>query len=69
MSNPSPPAKSQPHIRAAPMALFPTLGSLQEVVDLAESKLPITSKNEVLALLMTYHNTLLKKLSEHIKKA
>ena len=42
------------------MALFPTLGSLQEVVDLANSMLPITSKNDMFSLLMTYHNTMLK---------
>ena len=42
-----------------PKTLFPTLGSLQEVVDLAESKLPITDKNEMFSLLMSYHNTLL----------
>jgi hypothetical protein len=41
------------------MSLFPTLGSLQEVADLADSKLPITSKNELFSLLATYHNTLL----------
>ena len=46
-------------LRAVPMNLFPTLGSLQEVVDLAESKLPISDKNEMFSLLMSYHNTLL----------
>jgi hypothetical protein len=50
----------QPPIPAVPMTLFPTLGSLQEVVDFADSKLPITDKNEMFSLLMTYHNTLLK---------
>ena len=50
----------QPQLRAAPMALFPTLGSLQDVVDFAESKLPIMDKNDLFSLLMTYHNTLLK---------
>lgn len=45
------------------MALFPTLGSLQEVVDLADSKLPITDRNEMFSLLMSYHNTLLKQLN------
>lgn len=39
--------------------LFPTLGSLQEVIDLAESRLPITNKNDLTAILATYHNTLL----------
>jgi hypothetical protein len=41
------------------MNVFPTLGSLQEVVDLANSKLPITNRNEMHSLLMIYHNTLL----------
>lgn len=45
------------------MGLFPTLGSLQEVVDFADSKLPITDRNEMFSLLMTYHNTLLKQLT------
>lgn len=50
----------QPQLRAAPMGLFPTMGSLQEVIDFADSKLPITDKNDLFTLLMTYHNTLLK---------
>lgn len=54
------PTLGQPHIRAVPMPLFPTLGSIQEVVDLADSKLPVISKNEMFALLMTFQNTLLK---------
>lgn len=58
MNQPNP----QPLLRAAPMALFPTLGSLQEVVDFAKSKLPVSDENEMFALLMTYHNTLLKEL-------
>lgn len=51
---------SQPPLRAAPMTLFPTMGSLQEVVDYADSKLPLITKNELYSLLMSYHNTLLK---------
>ena len=43
-----------------PMNIFPTLGSLQDVVDLGVSRLPINNKNEVVSLLATYHNTLLK---------
>lgn len=35
------------------------MGSLQEVIDLAESRLPITNKNDLTAILATYHNTLL----------
>lgn len=54
----------QPHIRAVPMALFPTAGTLREVVDLGESRLPITNQNDLFSLLMTYHNTLLKTIQE-----
>jgi hypothetical protein len=50
----------QPALRPVHMGVFPTLGSLQECVELADSKLPITDKNELFSLLMTYHNTLLK---------
>ena len=38
------------------------MGSLQEVIDLAESRLPITNKNDLTAILATYHNTLLNAL-------
>lgn len=54
----------EPHLRAVPMGLFPTMGSLQEVVDYADSKLPITCRNELCSVLMTYHNTLLKTIQE-----
>lgn len=57
-------SNQQPPLRAVHMGLFPTLGSLQEVVDFSESKLPITDKNEMFSLLMTYHNTLLKQLNQ-----
>ena len=52
-------------LRAVPMSLFPTMGSLQEVVELAESKMPITSRNELISLLMIYHNTMLAQLSRN----
>jgi len=52
---PTPPQSAQP----APMPLFPTMGSLQEVFDYADSKRPISCRNELYTLLMTYHNTLL----------
>ncbi len=49
-------------LRAVHMSLFPTMDSLNDVVALAESKTPVVSKNEMYALLMTYHNTLLSEL-------
>ena len=48
------------NIKTKTMSLYPTLESTQEVVELANSKLPITCKNEMYSILMTYHNTLLK---------
>jgi len=51
-------------IPLTPMNVFPTMGSLQDVVDLAEASLPIVSKNEIVALLAMYHNTLLKELND-----
>lgn len=54
----------QPHIRAVTSGLFPTLGSLREVIYLADSKLPITNRNELTSLLMIYHNTLLRVVKE-----
>lgn len=49
----------QPVLRPVVQSLYPTMGTLQEVMEFAESKLPIISKNELTTLLMTYHNTLL----------
>jgi hypothetical protein len=51
------------------MSLFPTAGSLQEVLDLGESRLPITDRNELRSLLMTYHNTLLSRLKAMAQRA
>lgn len=53
---------NKPSLRAVRMSLFPVADSLQSVVDLTNSHLPIIDKNVVLNLLMTYHNTLLKEL-------
>lgn len=49
-------------IPLTPMAVFPTYGSLQEVIDTAVADLPITSKNELVALFAIYHNTILNQL-------
>ena len=56
--------KQAPTHRAVPMNLFPTLDSLQSVVDLAESKVPVMDRNEMYSLLMTYHNSLLKVIAD-----
>lgn len=51
----------QQAIEACHMSLFPTRDSLLEVIQQAESQAPVT-REEVFALLMTYHNTLLAQL-------
>ena len=53
-----------PAIKAQNMSLFPTLDSLQDVIELGESKLPITNKTDLFILLMVYNNTLLKELDD-----
>jgi len=55
---------AQPALRPVTMGLFPTMGSLQQVVDLANSQLPVQNPNSMLVLLMIYHNTLLS-IMEH----
>ena len=45
------------------MSLYPTLNSLEEVYELADSSLPILTKNTLRALLGTFQNTLLKQMS------
>lgn len=49
-----------PALRPVHLGLFPTLDTLESVVDLGISQLPITSANQLVTVLMTYHNTLLK---------
>ena len=63
MLNKNPPKTVCPHYTPVlPMSIYPTLGSLQEVIELANSKLPVIQQNEMYALLMTFQNTLLREL-------
>lgn len=57
----------QPTLRAVPMGLFPRMSSLQDVVDLAKSKMPVEYHNDMLALLYTYHNTLLEEIKNEVR--
>jgi hypothetical protein len=47
-----------------PMNLFPTMNSLQEVMDLGMSQTPINQWNAMHSLLCIYHNTMLKVIKE-----
>lgn len=53
-----------PAILAVHQNLYPTLDSLQDVLDLGASKMPINQWNEMVAILGCYHNTLLKVIKE-----
>ena len=50
------------NISKEPQKLYPTMDSLQEVKNFAESRLPINTPNELHSLLMLYHNTFLQVL-------
>lgn len=52
----------QPAVLPVTMGLFPTMGSLQQVIDLGNSQLPITTPNALFSLLCIYHNTLLEQV-------
>lgn len=56
LNNPKPP------LRAVPMSLFPTMGSLDEVMEMAQAKLTTVDRNELHAIFMSYHNTLLAQI-------
>ena len=47
-----------------PNSVYPTMPSLDTVILKAYSELPITDKNQLYAIIMVYHNTLLKQLKE-----
>lgn len=59
--------RTNPPFRAVPMTLFPSADSLQDAVDLAMSKLPINTANDLYSVLMTYHNTLLQETTKTVK--
>ena len=52
-------------IAPTPMALYPTMDSLNEAVQYIESQVPVDSSNQMYSLLMIYHNTLLKAVASH----
>ena len=51
-------------IKPIPMTLYPTMDSLDEVMALAQARVPQVSRNEIVSLLLIYHNTLLKEISK-----
>lgn len=52
-------------MKPEPQTVYPTMDSINEVIELASSKVPLTKRNEMYALLMTFQNTLLKLLKEN----
>lgn len=49
-----------PALRPVHLGLFPTMDSLESVVDMGIAQLPITNPNQLVGVLMAYHNTMLK---------
>lgn len=47
--------------------LFPTMGSTQEVIDMAKTQMPIKDTNTLIIVLGTYHNTLLAQINKSSK--
>lgn len=60
--NPQPPLRAVGCMAVNPV--FPTLNNIDEVIELAKSKVPINEQNAVVSLLMTYHNTLITQLNK-----
>lgn len=52
-----------PQLKAVPQTIYPDKDSLEEAAQYIMDQVPITDPNEVYALLMVYHNTLLKELN------
>lgn len=50
-------------VNAMKMSIYPSMNSVTEAISFIESQVPIQSKNEMFSLLMMFHNTLLKELT------
>jgi hypothetical protein len=59
---------NNPVLRPVHLELFPVLDNLDSVVDLGISQLPITTSTQLVGLLMTYHNTMVKLMKEQHEK-
>ncbi len=59
------PTTASVDIKLTPMPLYPTLNSMNSVVDLAISQLPGVPVNTIMTLFMCYHNTLINELEKH----
>lgn len=53
-------ADLHPALRPVHLGLFPTMDSLESVVDMGIAQLPITSSNQLVGVLMAYHNTMIE---------
>jgi hypothetical protein len=50
-------------VNAMKMSIYPSMNSVTEAISFIESQVPVQSKNEMFSLLMMFHNTLLKELT------
>lgn len=56
-----------PQLKAIPQTVYPDKDSLDEAAQHLLEQLPITDPNDAYALLMTYHNSLIKALRNEEK--
>lgn len=52
-----------PKILPVPQEVYPTHATLDEAVDVAKAQLPIEDPNQLVTVMMSYHNTLLQEIS------
>jgi len=52
-----------PEIKPIPQTIYPEMDSLDEAAEFILDQVPISNLNEMYVLLMTYHNSLLKEIS------
>ena len=55
-----------PQLKPVPQTIYPEKDSLDEAAQHVLDQVPITDPNEAYALLMEYHNTLLKEISNGV---
>lgn len=51
-------------LRPVHLELFPVLDTLEACLDMGIAQLPITTSTQLVGILMTYHNTMIKLMGE-----
>ncbi len=54
----------QSGLRPVRLGMYPVLDNLESVVEMGNSQLPVETPNQLMAILMVYHNTMVKIMEE-----